>query len=58
MLLYCDLWPKEFKIEYVVDRSTTRNFTVPISKFILFNISIGGRHLVVFNVHFCLTITK
>ena len=29
MLIDCDLWPKEFKIEYLVDQSTARNFTVP-----------------------------
>ena len=28
MRMYCDLWPKSFKIEYVVDRSTARDFTV------------------------------
>ena len=28
MLMYCDLWPKSSKIEYVVDRSTARDFTV------------------------------
>ena len=32
MLMYCDLWSKEFKIEYIVDQSNACDFTLVVYK--------------------------
>ena len=30
--MYCDLWSKEFKIEYIVDQSNACDFTLVVYK--------------------------